>query len=337
MLPLVSVIVPVYNVEKYLKQCIKSLISQTYQRLEILLIDDESNDSSGKICDKFAQKYKNIFSYHKKNTGLGLTRNYGLKLIKGEYVTFVDSDDYLGKNAIELLVKGLENNKNDTVIGGFTKISDQGHKLYIEKYISGIVNKSQVYNQLFIKMLGSAPAKHDAIRPSVWNTLYSTKIINKYNLTFVSERKLISEDIVWDSDYYKYSKSVKIIDSVDYFYRFNPNSLTQSYMKERFQKNIYFFEYMVDKMKKSPVYAEAKVRLSKNLFINIKLCISQERKIPFTLRRRHIRIICSNEHLKQAINEYPIYKLGLRQLSFIIMIKFNMVSILSILSGVGLI
>ncbi|MDY2639947.1 MAG: glycosyltransferase family A protein, partial [Ligilactobacillus salivarius] len=94
MLPLVSIIVPVYNVEKYLIECLNSLVNQTYSNIEILLIDDGSKDSSGEICDDFAAKYKNVYSYHKKNSGLGLTRNYGMSLIKGEYVTFVDSDDY---------------------------------------------------------------------------------------------------------------------------------------------------------------------------------------------------------------------------------------------------
>ena len=87
MLPLVSIIVPVYNVEKYLRECLNSLVTQTYPNLEILLIDDGSKDSSGKICDEYAHAHKNFYAYHKKNTGLGLTRNYGLNLIKGDYVT----------------------------------------------------------------------------------------------------------------------------------------------------------------------------------------------------------------------------------------------------------
>ena len=128
MLPLVSIIVPVYNVEKYLRECLNSLVTQTYPNLEILLIDDGSKDSSGKICDEYAHAHKNFYAYHKKNTGLGLTRNYGLNLIKGDYVTFVDSDDYLDKNAISHLIAGLNDGKSDTVIGGFTKITDSGKR-----------------------------------------------------------------------------------------------------------------------------------------------------------------------------------------------------------------
>ena len=94
---LLSVVVPVYNVEKYLDRCIKSIINQTYKNLEIILVDDGSVDTSGKICDKYAFKDKRINVIHKENEGLSEARNTGVKLSKGNYITFVDSDDILMK------------------------------------------------------------------------------------------------------------------------------------------------------------------------------------------------------------------------------------------------
>lgn len=125
--PLVSVVVPVYNVEKYLSVCVDSLLRQQYKNIEIFLIDDGSTDSSGEICDKYSSKYQNVKVFHKNNSGLGYTRNYGLKRISGEYVTFVDSDDYVENDLIQKLIEPvLLNHSVDGVIGGFTKITDSG-------------------------------------------------------------------------------------------------------------------------------------------------------------------------------------------------------------------
>ncbi|MFJ6920862.1 MAG: glycosyltransferase family 2 protein [Lactobacillus crispatus] len=339
--PLVSIVVPVYNVEKYLKKCIESLIDQTYQNIEILLVDDGSTDSSGKICDDYAKKYSFVYSFHKANSGLGFTRNYGLERINGEYVTFVDSDDYLGKDAIKRLVAGLDGKSIDTVIGGYSKVKDNGDVLYTREYTESIFRNENVYKKLFISMLGSSPNKHDSIRPSVWNVIYSKKIIEENKLHFVSERELISEDIVWDSDYYKYAKSAKIINSTEYYYRSNPTSLTKKYQPDRFEKSIYFFMYMVDKLSKlnlaNKSFTEARLRLAKTLFINVRSSLSQLEFMPIRKIIKNVREICSNADLNEVIKNYPIDKLAIRQRLFVLLIKHKFILILSILIKVQVI
>lgn len=332
MLPLVSIIVPVYNVEKYLQQCVDSLVSQTYKNIEILLIDDGSKDNSGQMCNQFSEQYTNVMSFHKKNSGLGLTRNFGLERINGDYVTFVDSDDYLRQDAIQKLVDGLGDGQNDTVIGGFTKITDDGKELYIETYPEEVINNGLVYSRLFNRMLGSSPDRHDSIKPSVWNTLYSVKIIQEHNLHFVSERELISEDIVWDSDYYRYSQSAKIISEPTYYYRYNPNSLSQAYNPDRFEKSIYFFEYMAEKLRGSDIAEEGKLRLTKYLFVCVRSAFSQSAVMPFRESRKSIKAMCNSKELRQAIDEYPINKLKFKQRMFVIMIRYEWISCLTILA-----
>lgn len=105
---LISVIVPVYNVEKYLKRCIESILQQTFKEFELLLIDDGSTDLSGKICDESSEDDKRIIVYHKKNGGLSDARNYGINRAKGKYVTFIDSDDYIGPTFLEYLHKSCQ-------------------------------------------------------------------------------------------------------------------------------------------------------------------------------------------------------------------------------------
>lgn len=329
MSPQVSIIVPVYNVDKYLQQCVESLVNQSYQNLEIVLIDDGSKDTSGQVCDYFAEKYKEINVFHKANSGLGLTRNYGLERINGEYVTFVDSDDYLQQDAIQRLVDGLDDGKNDTVIGGFTKVTDEGKELYTETYPEEVVDNGQVYSHLFNRMLGSSPDEHDSIKPSVWNALYSVKLIKTHNLRFVSERELISEDIVWDSDYYRYSKSVKVITSSSYYYRYNPASLSQTYKPDRYERSIKFYKYMIDKTSKTEIAKDAWLRQTKNLFVAVRTCFSQGTDRPFSEVRQSISEICEDVTLQNAIAEYPVNRLEWKQKIFIMLVKNKQAKILA--------
>lgn len=105
----VSIIIPVYNVEKYLERCVNSVLKQTYKNVEIILVDDGSPDGSPGICDRYASEYNTVKVLHKANEGLGLTRNAGLRLATGDYVMFVDSDDYIKENTIEKVLNAIVN------------------------------------------------------------------------------------------------------------------------------------------------------------------------------------------------------------------------------------
>lgn len=119
MTPLVSIIVPVYNVEKYLARCLTSIVNQTYKNIEIIVVDDGAKDSSGLICDEWAKKDSRIQVIHQENQGIANTRNTGLKHIKGKYFVAIDSDDYIYLNAIEYLVSALEETSSDVAMYKF--------------------------------------------------------------------------------------------------------------------------------------------------------------------------------------------------------------------------
>lgn len=119
---LVSVIVPVYNVEKYLKKSVNSIICQTYSNLDIILVDDGSPDRSGYLCDRFAEKDKRIRVIHKENGGVSTARNAGIDAATGTYICFVDSDDWLPSNAIEILTSRIKSDDSDFCIGEITQI-----------------------------------------------------------------------------------------------------------------------------------------------------------------------------------------------------------------------
>ena len=175
---LITIVVPVYNVEKYISDCLDSLISQTYKNIEIILVDDGSTDMSGAICDRYTTLDARIKVIHKQNEGLGFARNTGLEVAQGKFVAFIDSDDMADADLVEKLVNGLYEENCDTCIGGFKRISENGTVSFEEKYDKIVYEGKDVYDKLFARMLGSAPDRHDAVRMSVWNVMYRSEQYN---------------------------------------------------------------------------------------------------------------------------------------------------------------
>ena len=204
---LVSVIVPVYNVEKYLRQCLDSLLEQTYKNIEVVMVDDGSKDSSGKICDEYAKKYENFYAVHKENAGLGMARNTGFEHINGEYVTFLDSDDYLENDCIEILYNTLLKQQVDMCKGGFKRVIDSGEVVSKREYQNELFKGDCAKMELLPRMIGSSPSRHDSVEMCVCGAIYKTSLIKKYNLQFPSERELISEDLVFNIDYMQHAPS----------------------------------------------------------------------------------------------------------------------------------
>lgn len=169
MQPLVSIIIPVYNVEKYLHKCVDSVLGQTYANIEVYLIDDGSTDSSGKICDEYLKKDNRIKVIHKENGGQGSARNMALDVCKGEYIAFVDSDDYIKSNMIETMVKSIIKTCSDLGICGY--IIDTG----IRRTESSTYLNETVFNN---EELMKEYVYTSNIYTVLWNKIYSKKLFN---------------------------------------------------------------------------------------------------------------------------------------------------------------
>lgn len=220
---LISVIVPVYNVENYLIECIESVVNQTYKNIEIILVDDGSTDTSGKICDIYAVKDKRIVVVHKKNGGLSDARNAGIRKATGDYLLFIDSDDYLDDiNGIEELVCSITDDY-DVVNYKYKKFDESTSTIYdclpSPNYnkLKNILNnedrlKWMISNSLFIS--------------SACNKLIKRKFLVDNNLFFELGR--LSEDIVWSFKLLYYSKSMCAVDLDFYVYRQREGSITHT-------------------------------------------------------------------------------------------------------------
>lgn len=187
---LISIIVPIYNVEKYLEKCIRSLIHQSYSKIEILLIDDGSTDECPNICDKFEKEDSRIKTFHKENGGLSDARNKGIEESKGEYITFVDSDDYLDEHYIEILYNVMIKNNADLVISGLKDYYD-GEKIKenLDNEFEEVLTKQQVYRKMFLQ---------DEIDVNACGKLYQKQIFEnlKYPKDMLYEDIQIIDDII---------------------------------------------------------------------------------------------------------------------------------------------
>lgn len=187
-LPLVSVIVPVYNAERFLEKCVNSVIHQTYENIELILIDDGSADHSGEVCERFAQKDGRIIIRHKQNGGVSSARNEGLRIAKGKYAAFLDGDDWLPREAIASLVKAAEETRSDFAMGQTIFVS---------------LRRKFITQELPFQTIGKEQADRllDYVKPlrSPWAKLFSMKLIQQNGLHFI-ENVCCAEDtaFVWE-------------------------------------------------------------------------------------------------------------------------------------------
>lgn len=210
---LVSIIVPVYKVEKYIDTCIRSLVQQTYKKIEILLIDDGSPDCCGDICDSWAIIDDRIKVIHKSNGGLSDARNAGLDMAKGEYILFVDSDDYIDENLVEICVRSLFHYNADFVAMGIVPFQNE----------SDIICDAVVQNSVYYdgyEVLRNGIMNH-LFTVCAWNKLYKKDVWN--NLRFPP--RMLHEDYYIFSDVLKKCNRVVCLDKPLYFYRQNPESI----------------------------------------------------------------------------------------------------------------
>jgi len=209
---LISIIIPVYNVEKYLNRCIESIINQTYKNLEIILVDDGSTDNSGKICDEYALKDNRIKVIHKQNGGVSSARNKGLEVATGEYIGFVDSDDYIEKDMYELLLSTIIETKSQVVVCNWFKGTESN---WIENKnfpTKEKLTKTEALESFYWCMFS-------------WNKLFNRRVIE--NIRFL-ESCSCGEDTLFVFNIFIKLEQIYCINLPKYYYRINTNSILHS-------------------------------------------------------------------------------------------------------------
>lgn len=237
---LITIVLPIYNVEKYLDRCISSVVHQTYRQLEILLIDDGSPDSCPAMCDAWAQRDRRIRVIHKPNAGVGFARNTGIEHANGEYICFFDSDDYVDPTLVEECYHMAKKEQADLVCFGNDRISRTGRRVgvRIPSPPKNVYAGSEILEFLVPKCVS-----YDASTGEDWNLSLSAcwgmiamHAIRKANWRFVSERGILSEDYYSMLDLYQHLDRVVLIRKAFYHYCENSSSLSRTYRADRYQK-----------------------------------------------------------------------------------------------------
>lgn len=225
---MVSVIIPVYNSEKELNRCIDSVIKQSWNNLEIIIIDDGSTDNSGEICDRLYEQDERIHVFHQTNLGVSAARNVGLKFAHGEYVIFMDADDELPEESINVRVREIEN--VDLVVAGYEVFDSQNKEQYgITRYDC----KQSTQKEMLLVMFENSSYGYQGY---LWNKIFRREIITKYDLKF-QENIHYNEDRLFIVQYLEKIRKIKFINNSVYSYRINPNGAMQ--LVDTFSDTVY--------------------------------------------------------------------------------------------------
>ena len=238
--PLISVIVPVYQVEEYLERCVDSILNQSYHNLEIVLVDDGSTDKGGEICDRYSVQNANVKVIHQKNQGLSAARNTGIEASTGEWICFVDSDDYIEENMLEILQRTSVEDLSDMVICGFVRCDDEDHVIKVKSFERQCIDSYEALKRGMAESLFSA----------AWNKLIRRECLGAIRFP----KGKIYEDEFTTYRIVDRCEKISLIDREFYHYTLRIGSITQnSYtvknldaMEAFYLKYLYFKEKGAD-------------------------------------------------------------------------------------------
>lgn len=220
--PKISIVVAAYNVESYIGKCLESLITQSIREIEILVVNDGSRDNTVEIADEFAKRDKRVKVISQENGGLSAARNTGIDHASGEFIAFVDGDDYLDKSMYETLYKKIVTDNVDLVVCGFKKV-------WLDGEANKLREKDYYFNQNLLNgdILENFLCRHDEPFVVAWNKLYRTEIIKQNRLYF--ENRAFFEDVGFIPRYLYFCNSVEIVNEALYYYIQRDGSITRSY------------------------------------------------------------------------------------------------------------
>lgn len=250
-----SIIIPVYNVEKYIRRCVDSILIQRFSSYEVLLIDDGSTDNSGKICDDIANKNDKISVFHQKNAGCSVARNFGIQKAKGKYICFMDSDDEWKTDFLESIVPFIQK-QVDMIIFGADVVDREKKFLSADKPLESKEYSGKEGVMEFLKSV--KPKEKGWALNYIWNRLYKAEIIKDNDIAFY-EKLNLGEDFVFNCEVMKYTKSIQILSESYYtYYKYFTNQLTMKFRTNELERRKFIFKKHIELYQYYDIFEEYK-------------------------------------------------------------------------------
>ena len=319
--PFFSIILPIYNVEAYMERCIKSILNQDFSDYEIILVDDGSTDNCPKMCDEYLnrEKFKVV---HKTNGGLSSARNAGLEVASGRYVFFLDSDDYIENNALQVLYESL--NKNNVDVIKFNYRIQPSKNEVISTLKPGLYKGAQIREDV----LSLALKNSGQFTMNAWSHIYSMDFLKKTGLCFTSEREVGSEDYLFNFEMFLRAESLLCIRDVLYNYDYREGSLTKRYRNNLINQYQKLYQLMFDLAERYNANETIKRNLDRFYLWNcFYVVMGNENHITDSHnksdREKNIRVILEQpEYIKVVKNASLNAEAGKRKI-YLLLLKIN--------------
>lgn len=336
MIPVVSVIVPVYNVKDYIERCVESLCGQTLREIEILLVDDGSTDGSGVICDKLAEKDARIQVIHKKNEGQGIARNYGIAAAKGQFVAFVDSDDYMEKEAYQYLIEEADRYRADVICFGYSKDDSRGNSMYKSQIRERCYSGEEVKRGFALHFFGDDPRDDDMRGVSACMSVYRMELVKEHGIRFPSERKVLSEDTVFNLEFCRFARTAVACRRIFYHYCIQEDSFSRGYSRERLEKTAEFMDVLSGYAEEFEIEALTANRIQMVLWVSLLDAVRKEAAnkglSDYWALRGSVCEICNRQYVTKLINLLDTRGMNVKQKLFYQCIKCKQYFLLILLT-----
>lgn len=331
---LISVIIPVYNVEMYLRECLDSVINQTYRNLEIILVDDGSTDNSGKICDEYAAKDKRIIVIHIKNSGAAIARKIGFLKSHGKYISFIDSDDWIELNMYEYLYDIIQKYDVDIIIYKFfdniftnTPIAT----IYNHHLEKGIYDLIKIKQYVYPSLLFSDKYKKSILPPGLWDKLFKKELLEK-NIMYINGKVTIGEDQLWSLPCLLDANKMYVSEQTLYHYRRVNNSITKRYKENFLEDTLNYINSLKQIIKNKNKYESFNEQIEKCIIVKIVNVISNELKNTNSSFKKTYNSISNVLDNRELYNYFKLIdynlSLGIKSKIFYLLVKYRMISLI---------
>ena len=303
--PFFSIIVPVYNVKPYLKRCVESLKEQSFSDVEIILVDDGSTDGSSSLCDELAKSDERIKVIHKENEGQGIARNKGLSVAKGDYVLFIDSDDYIEKDTCKELygLIGIGDEKADMITFGYEIDSPSGECVRVPLIKDKEYSLAEIKDDFILHFFGDDPSDDNLRGFSACMSCFRRSVIESNHILFPSERVVLSEDTVFCLEFLKHADKVVTTSRIYYHYCQKADSFSQGYRPDRMEKTLDMLNILKKKAEELGVSDKVNTRLSMYVWVSLMANLKQEVRRDISQKEisGNIKKLCGDERLQSAV------------------------------------